>query len=100
MNEDVNHDDEGHRLYAEQGARELAYFELGDDDHDLVERIVYGNRWEDCWQCITVELLKLMRDPLDPETLAEEAEAIKYHMVGRAFQRVKEERDRERQQGD
>jgi hypothetical protein len=42
MMEDVNHDGEGHRLYAEQGARELAYFELGDGDHDLLERIVIG----------------------------------------------------------
>jgi hypothetical protein len=41
-----------------------------------------------------------MRDPLDPETLAEEAEAIEGYRWGRAFQQAKEERDRERQQED
>lgn len=38
--EAVNHEDEGHRLYAMRVARVLAFYEL-EGDHPLVERLVY-----------------------------------------------------------
>ena len=89
---------EDHRLVAERAARVLAFTEL-EGDHELVETLVYEQA-DVCWQCIAVELVKLLRDPVDPETFREEADAIKRYMWSEALSQAKRAVEAERPRPD
>jgi hypothetical protein len=91
--EAVNH--EGHRMPAERAARVLAFTEL-EGDHEDVEALVYS-QVDECWQCIAVALVTLLRDPVDPETLRTEAEAIKQEMWADAFWHAKHGHEKEQE---
>ncbi len=91
--EAVNHEE--HRMYAAKIARILAFTEL-EGDHDDAEGLVYDDS-DSCWQCVAVELIKLLRDPLDPETLRAEADQIKQEVFGDALWHAKQKHEKEQE---